>query len=246
MLDIWFKQWVDYQIFLLVSVSAPIPIYLRLASISWSYWPCSYISLAPVFTVTVCHILFRGCFYSKCVHFRTASSCGNLSVKAIHCKTSSWLHFYACTYITQTYERTHKHFMDIRVDMSCMDSYCMDAHSNTFQTDSSANDVFALSSSCPLSVTVPGVSTTTTSPCWRPPEPSRACRSSRKCRSLRKPQQWRLSIQSSKQSSRRSHCVAFIITLKLGYALSWKGQKYTLLLQLISPAFCPKPHPPDK
>lgn len=58
---------------------------------------------------------------------------------------------------------------------------------------------FSISS---MSVTIAGVSTTMTSPCWRPPEPSRACRSSRKCRSHRKLQQGRTASQSWKSHSR--------------------------------------------
>ena len=93
---------------------------------------------------------------------------------------------------TQTYSHTyaaHRRFMNIYVDV-CIESYCMDAHSQDKHTHSKLTPLlmmFLLFAHVCYAVIVPGVSTTTISPCWRPPEPLRACRSSRKCRSLRKP-----------------------------------------------------------
>lgn len=133
---------------------------------------------------------------------------------------SIWL-LLKCTHTvhTQTYGYTHMlHTVWISM-LTCVHGLILhgctlSGQTHTFQTDSSANDVFAPSSSCPPSVIIPGVSTTTTFPCWKPPERSRACRSSRKCRSLREPQQWRIPVQSSKETSKRSHRPAFVMTLR--------------------------------
>lgn len=132
------------------------------------------------------------------------SPCGVCRVTATLCKTHSWLH--SCAY---TYTHAHTCYTKALYGYPCwhavygliLHGCTLTGQTHTFQTASSANDVFAPSSSCLPPVTVAGVSTTTTSLCWRPLEPSRACRSSRKCRSLRTLQQRRVPAQSSKETS---------------------------------------------
>lgn len=154
------------------------------ANISWRFWPrwSAWLQNTQLQWVV---------FYSGDAFVQNACIIARgVPVGSAMLTPSSARHTHDSWY-TPVHVHTHTHSTQALYGYPCwhvsMDSYCMDAH--TFQTDSSANDVFAPSSSCLLSVTVPGVSTTTTFPCWRPPEPSKACRSSRKCRSLRKLQQ---------------------------------------------------------